>query len=77
LNSVEAIKNAVQSGLGAAFVSLSAIAKELELGILHKVKIENIIIKRTLSIVINPNKYRSKASETFSKEILTLFVSSI
>jgi DNA-binding transcriptional LysR family regulator len=77
LNSVEAIKNAVQSGLGAAFVSLSAITKELELGILHKVKIENIIIKRTLSIIINPNKYRSKASETFSKEILTLFVSSI
>nr|BDA98223.1 LysR transcriptional regulator [Rhodomonas sp. NIES-1006] len=77
LNSVEAIKNAVQSGLGAAFVSLSAIAKELELGILHKVKIENITIKRTLSIVVNPNKYRSKASETFSKEILTLFVSSM
>jgi DNA-binding transcriptional LysR family regulator len=77
LNSVEAIKNAVQSGLGAAFVSLSAIAKELELGILHKVKIENITIKRTLSIIVNPNKYRSKASETFSKEILTLFVSSI
>lgn len=76
LNSVEAIKNAVQSGLGAAFVSLSAIAKELELGILHKVKIEDITIKRTLSIVVNPNKYKSKASETFSNEILTLFVSS-
>ena len=77
LNSVEAIKNAVQSGLGAAFVSLSAIAKELELGILHKVKIQDITIKRTLSIVVNPNKYSSKASETFSKEILTLFVSSM
>ena len=48
LNSVEAIKNAVQSGLGAAFVSISAIAKELELGILHWVKIEDITIKRTL-----------------------------
>jgi len=75
LNSVEAIKNAVQSGLGAAFVSISAIAKELELGILHWVKIEDITIKRTLSIVINPNRYRSKASQAFSKEILTLFVS--
>nr|BDA98077.1 LysR transcriptional regulator [Proteomonas sp. NIES-1005] len=76
LNSVEAIKNAVQSGLGAAFVSISAIAKELELGVLHRVRIEDITIKRTLSIVVNPYKYRSKASETFSKEILTLFVSS-
>ena len=47
LNSVEAIKNAVQSGLGAAFVSISAIAKELELGILHWVKIEDITIRRT------------------------------
>jgi hypothetical protein len=39
------------------------------------VKIEDITIKRTLSIVINPNRYRSKASQAFSKEILTLFVS--
>lgn len=75
LNSVEAIKNAVQSGLGAAFVSISAISKELELGILHWVKIEDITIRRTLSIVVNPNRYRSKASQAFSKEILTLFVS--
>jgi DNA-binding transcriptional LysR family regulator len=75
LNSVESIKNAVQSGLGAAFVSVSAITKELELGILHWVKIEDITITRNLSILINPHRYRSKASETFSREILTLFVS--
>lgn len=75
LNSVEAIKNAVQSGLGASFVSVSAIAKELELGVLQWVRIEDITIKRNLSIVVNPKKYRSKASEVFSKEILTLFVS--
>ena len=74
LNSIEAIKNAVQSGLGAAFVSVSAIAKELELGILHWAKIENVTIKRMLSIIINPNRYKSKATITFSKEILTLFV---
>lgn len=73
LNSVEAIKNAVQSGLGASFVSISAIGKELELGILHWAKIEDITIKRTLSIIVNPNRYTSKASEKFSTEILTLF----
>nr|BDA98813.1 LysR transcriptional regulator [Chroomonas debatzensis] len=73
LNSVEAIKNAVQSGLGASFVSISAIGKELELGILHWAKIEDVTIKRTLSIIVNPNRYTSKASEKFSKEILTLF----
>jgi hypothetical protein len=27
-----------------------------------------------LSIIINPNRYKSKAADTFSKEILTLFV---
>nr|UEQ12176.1 LysR transcriptional regulator [Batrachospermum sp.] len=77
LSSIEAIKNAVQSGLGAAFVSVSAIAKELELGILHWAKIENVTIKRMLSIIINPNRYKSKAADTFSKEILTLFVDPI
>ena len=70
-----AIKNEVQSGLGASFVSISAISKELELGLLHCAKIEDLTIKRTLSIIINPHKYTSKASEKFSTEILTLFSS--
>ena len=74
LNSIEAIKNAVQSGLGAAFVSVSAIAKELELGLLHCAKIDNILIKRMLYIIVNPNRYKSKATEMFISEILTLFV---
>ena len=34
-NSIEAIKSAVQHGLGAAFVSQSAIQKEVQLGLLH------------------------------------------
>ena len=74
LNSIEAIKNAVQSGLGAAFVSVSAITKELESGSINCVKIENITIKRMLSIIINPNRYTTKAADIFSKEILSLFV---
>nr|YP_009504467.1 LysR transcriptional regulator [Cyanophora sudae]AWW13624.1 LysR transcriptional regulator [Cyanophora sudae] len=73
LNSIESIKNAVQSGLGAAFVSVSAIAKELELGILHWCRIENITIKRMLSIITNPNRYHSQAARIFSEEILTMF----
>nr|WDB00039.1 LysR transcriptional regulator [Cyanidium sp. THAL103] len=73
LNSIEAIKNAVQSGLGASFVSISAIAKELELNLLHQTKIDNINIKRNLSIIFNLNRYRSKAASTFYKEITSLF----
>nr|WDB00562.1 LysR transcriptional regulator [Cavernulicola chilensis] len=76
LNSIEAIKNAVQSGLGASFVSVSAISKELNLGILKWIAINNITIKRSLSIIVNPNRYQSKATEIFCNEILTLFTSS-
>ena len=77
LNSIEAIKNAVQAGLGAAFVSVSAIDKELELGLLNWVKIDEVIIKRMLSLILNPNRYKSKASENFTNEVLTLFVKSL
>ena len=76
LNSIEAIKNAVQSGLGAAFVSVSAISKELELGILHCARIEGVTIKRTLSILINTRKYYTNAAKIFKKEILEIFIAS-
>ncbi|MEH2328567.1 LysR family transcriptional regulator [Nostoc sp.] len=73
LNSIEAIKNAVQSGIGAAFVSTSAIAKELQMGVLHRTPIEGVVVKRTLWLICNPNRYRSKAAEAFSQEILPQF----
>jgi DNA-binding transcriptional LysR family regulator len=73
LNSIEAIKNAVQSGLGAAFVSVSAIEKELLMGVLHKSKMEEVVVTRILSLICNPNRYRSKAADAFSSEILPLF----
>ena len=74
LNSIEAIKNAVHSGLGAAFVSVSAISKELELGMLQWAKIEGITIKRTLSILLSPKRYHSTATQTFKEEILEMLV---
>ncbi|MEO1429816.1 MAG: LysR family transcriptional regulator [Cyanobacteria bacterium J06632_19] len=73
LNSIEAIKNAVQSSLGAAFVSTSAIAKELQMGMLHFTPIDSVVVKRTLWLIFNPNRYRSKAAEAFSREILPQF----
>ena len=74
LNSIEAIKNAVNSGLGAAFVSVSAITKELELGMFHWAKIEGIKIKRTLSILVNPRRYYSAATQIFKDEVLGILV---
>lgn len=73
LNSIEAIKNAVQSGLGAAFVSISAIEKELQMGILHRSRIDGVVVRRMLSVIINPSRYRSKAAEAFFEKILPQF----
>lgn len=75
LNSIEAIKNAVQSGLGAAFVSVTAIEKELHMGVLHRTQLEDVTVRRTLTVIMNPNRYRSKAAEAFVKEILPEFAS--
>lgn len=73
LNSIEAIKNTVQAGLGAAFVSTSAIEKEIQMGMLHRATIDSVTVKRMLSVIVNPNRYQSKAAEAFSREILPLF----
>lgn len=72
LNSIEGIKTAVSLGLGAAFVSSSAIEKELQLKTIQILKIENIKMNRTLSIVSNPDCYRSKAFDFFYQELLDL-----
>ncbi|MDX2257099.1 MAG: LysR family transcriptional regulator [Pseudanabaenaceae cyanobacterium bins.39] len=73
LNSIEAIKNAVQAGLGAAFLSVTAIEKELQMGALQQVRIDGVVIKRMLLQIRNPNRYRSKATEAFCNEVLPVF----
>ena len=72
LNSIEGIKTAVSLGLGAAFVSSSAIEKEIELKTIEILKIENIHITRTLSIISNPECYKSKAFDFFYNELIKL-----
>jgi DNA-binding transcriptional LysR family regulator len=72
LNSIEGIKTAVSLGLGAAFVSSSAIEKEIKLKTIGIIKIENIRINRKLSIISNPECYKSKAFEFFYNELTRL-----
>lgn len=69
LNSIEAIKTAVSLGLGAAFVSSSAIEKEIKLEKIKILKIKNITITRKLSIISNPECYKSKAFTFFTREL--------
>lgn len=72
LNSIEGIKTAVSLGLGAAFVSLSAIEKEIKLQTVEIITIENIKITRNLSIITSNESYKSKALEFFHNELLIL-----
>lgn len=72
LNSIEGIKTAVSLGLGAAFVSSSAIEKEIELKTIEILKIENIKITRILYIISSPECYKSKAFEFFYNELSRL-----
>ncbi len=73
LNSIEAIKNAVQAGLGVAFVSITAIEKELQMKGLHVGRIKDVEVRRNLSVIMNPTRYRSKAAEAFITEVLPEF----
>ena len=41
--------------------------------VLHRAYIEDVEVKRTLSVIINTNRYRSKAADAFIREILPLF----
>ena len=72
LNSIEAIKTAVSLGLGAAFVSSSAIEKEIKLKTVEILEIEDLKITRILSIVSNSDRYKSKAFDLFYKELRIL-----
>ena len=72
LNSIEAIKTAVSLGLGVAFVSSSAIEKEIKLQTIKILKIENIKITRKLYILSKFENYKSKAFKLFYNELFGL-----
>jgi len=75
LNSFEAIKNAVQSGLGAAFLPVVSIERELAAGSLHRPQMADLLVRRQLKLITHPARYCSRASEAFRREILPVFAS--
>jgi len=70
LSSIEAIKTAVQAGLGVAFVSTTAIDKELQLGVLRKVEVQGLQMRRSITLLMDPNRYMPRAAHIFRKDIL-------
>ena len=76
LNSLEAIKNAVQSNLGAAFLPVVSIERELSGGSIHRPIVADLEVKRELKVITNPGRYSSRAAKAFTQDILPLFASS-
>ncbi|WP_218081485.1 LysR substrate-binding domain-containing protein [Anthocerotibacter panamensis] len=70
LSSIEAIKTAVQASLGVAFVSTTAIDKELRLGVLRQVAVQELEMRRTITLLTDPNRYMPRAAQIFRKDIL-------
>ncbi len=75
LNSLEAIKNAVQSGLGAAFLPVVSIERELNAGTVHKPIVADLEVHRELKLISHPARYCSRAAEAFRDHILPIFAS--
>jgi DNA-binding transcriptional LysR family regulator len=72
LGSREAIKGAVEAGLGIAILSSSTISKEVKLGDLVAVRLDPPLF-RQLSMVHAPEKFRSKLLDSFISFIETQF----
>ena len=77
LNSLEAIKNAVQSNLGAAFLPVVSIERELAGGSIYRPIVADLEVKRELKVITNQGRYSSRAAEAFKNEVLPLFASSL
>ena len=75
LNSLEAIKNAVQSGLGAALLPVVSIEREISARTLHKPVVIDLKVQRELKLIRHPARYCSRAAEAFLNDILPIFAS--
>jgi LysR family transcriptional regulator, transcriptional activator of the cysJI operon len=66
LENTEAIKSAVESGLGISIISKSAIKKELQLGVLQEVSIRGIRLKRKFTFIYNEETLTLPSESFFS-----------
>lgn len=66
-NNAETIKKAVIAGLGVSVISRLAVRHELEQGRLCKVTIDDLVFRRSFSIVHHKNKYMSEEIKNIIK----------
>lgn len=65
LGSTQAIKSAVEAGLGISIVSKYAVQKELKQGVFREIKINNTSFKRNLWLVKKKSRFNKKSVEDF------------
>lgn len=65
LGSVQAAKSAVEAGLGVSILSKITVAKELKHGILKKVKVADLQLKRDLWLVRKQKRFQRKSINVF------------
>lgn len=65
LPGTEAVKKAVEAGLGIAFVSEYAVERESSLGVLRVVPVQGLALVRSMELVYRKNKIFSPVAERF------------
>lgn len=76
LGSTEAVKGAVEEGIGISILSRCTVTKEVLRGIFSEIYFKDLTIKRTFKLIYNPNKFQSNAFEIFVNELVSYFYSS-
>jgi DNA-binding transcriptional LysR family regulator len=71
-NSIEAVKMAVNLGLGSAFIFSSSLKRENELQNFKIFKVENTRLTKTLSIIMNFDFEQNQALKFFYQELINL-----
>ncbi|MEH6996611.1 LysR family transcriptional regulator, partial [Neobacillus drentensis] len=65
IGSTQAIKSAVEAGLGISILPRLTVARELEQGFLYEIKMTGVDIKRNLWLVKKPQRFRSSGVSSF------------
>ncbi|MEK5269797.1 LysR family transcriptional regulator [Aeribacillus sp. FSL K6-8394] len=76
LGSTQAVKAAIESGLGIGFLPRITVSRELKYGYLYELKIKDVEIKRHLSILSRTERFRKEIVDEFIDFIYKKMVSS-
>ena len=66
----EAVKKAVEAGLGVSVISKAAISREEHLGLIKALRLSGVDLKRTFYFAYRKDKYLSNLDKTFLQFIV-------